>query len=264
MPKSDYNLRSRGKYSPYIFTNGETIRDDMKDILIKLNKDKRQVKLCIRYIELGVICMEKDTNMFSCLQLKKYVNSVISGFTHTKFFENVLIDFKERICRYEDIQNRNQEEVNSDVKVYVFDLDNTLYLHDHTNKDYFNEYRLNLVKFLEKLTTENITLCIATHNKTPITFLDELNITNLFKHIIYEKKNVHPYLNTIKDYTPKSEMMKEIMTLTSCTYDKMIFFDDDMFNIRDVETLNIKSVLVCSKVGITFNKIMYRKLKNIV
>lgn len=238
----------------YIFVDANTLKCDINDLLIKIKREKLKHSFIIKYIELSIISLEKNLNLFSCKQLKVYLDSII------KYKDDkILMEYKNRICVYEN--GEEFEEIDKEVKTYVFDLDNTLYMHN-VNEEYFLEYKLKLIKFLRELKENGIILCIATHNKNPVNYLNELNIKDLFEHIIYEQRDVCSYLNKITDYTPKSEMIKEIMELTNCNSNEVIFFDDDMYNIRDVESKNIKSILVCDKIGITFDNIKCRKLTN--
>jgi HAD superfamily phosphatase (TIGR01681 family) len=139
-----------------------------------------------------------------------------------------------------------------DYKVFVFDLDNTLYLHnvDAMQRKIYNE---QVKVFLENLKSSGKILCIATHNKNPTIYLDALKITSLFHHIILEKKNVSPWFNTIHDYTGKDEMINELMSEIGCTKKEIIFFDDSVYNIDKVKSIGVDSILVSEKTGIDFN-----------
>ena len=137
-------------------------------------------------------------------------------------------------------------------KVFVFDLDNTLYLHN-VNSFYSDRYHKDVKTFLEKLKTKNKILCIATHNKNPKYYLDKIEISDLFDHIIYEKKDVNPYENSIQEYTGKDEMIQEIIDKTKCKKEEIIFYDDADYNIKKVENFGIKSIKIDDNIGIVFN-----------
>jgi HAD superfamily phosphatase (TIGR01681 family) len=137
-------------------------------------------------------------------------------------------------------------------KVFVFDLDNTLYLHN-VNSFYSDRYHKDVKTFLEKLKTKNKILCIATHNKNPKYYLDKIEISDLFDHIIYEKKDVNPYCNSIHEYTGKDEMIQEIIDKTKCKKEEIIFYDDADYNIKKVENFGIKSIKIDDNIGIVFN-----------
>ena len=140
-------------------------------------------------------------------------------------------------------------------KVFVFDLDNTLYLH-HTTRAYSDDYHKKVKKFLVNLKTQNKILSIATHNKNPKWILKQIGIFDLFDHIVYEQKNVHPWTNTIEEYTGKNEMVQEIINKTKCKKEQVIFFDDFDYNIKKVEGLGVKSVKVSDQIGIVFQDVL--------
>jgi HAD superfamily phosphatase (TIGR01681 family) len=137
-------------------------------------------------------------------------------------------------------------------KVFVFDLDNTLYLHK-VDSVYSTNYHKDVKEFLENLKTKNKILCIATHNKLPNYYLNKIGILHLFDHIIYEKRDVNPYLNSIDEYTGKDEMIQEIIDKTKCKKEEIIFYDDADYNIKKVENFGVKSIKIDDNIGIVFN-----------
>lgn len=137
-------------------------------------------------------------------------------------------------------------------KIFVFDLDNTLYLHN-VDTIYSDRYHKDVKVFLQNLKNKNKILCIATHNKNPNNYLDKIEISHLFDYIIYEKKNVHPYLNSIHEYTGKDEMIQEIIDKTKCKKEEIIFYDDADYNIKKVENFGVKSVKIDDNIGIVFD-----------
>jgi len=137
-------------------------------------------------------------------------------------------------------------------KVFVFDLDDTLYLHK-VNSAYSDRYHKDVKAFLENLKTKNKILCIATHNKRPNYYLDKIDISHLFDHIIYEKRDVNPYENSIQEYTGKDEMIQEIIDKTKCKKEEIIFYDDADYNIKKVENFGVKSIKIDDNIGIVFN-----------
>lgn len=146
-----------------------------------------------------------------------------------------------------------QQQQDDDIyKVFVFDLDNTLYLHN-VNSVYSDRYHKDVKVFLENLKNKNKILCIATHNKNPNNYLDKIEISHLFDYIIYEKKNVHPYLNSIHEYTGKDEMIQEIIDKTKFKKEEIIFYDDADYNIKKVENFGVKSVKIDANIGIVFD-----------
>lgn len=168
--------------------------------------------------------------------------------------------FKENLKVIADILHnktieKNKELINSNLyKVFVFDLDDTLYMRNF--KGDVTTYNLNLINFLEKLYNRNDTiLCIATHNYRPNILLTKLNIQHLFTHIISENK-MHFESDSIQNYTCKIKMMNEIIEKTKCKKDDIIFFDDSTFNINKINSMGIKTVLVSVDTGILFENII--------
>jgi HAD superfamily phosphatase (TIGR01681 family) len=139
-------------------------------------------------------------------------------------------------------------------KVFVFDLDNTLYLHS-ANHIYSDNYHKQVKSFLENLKAQNKILCIATHNKNPKYYLERMQIFDLFDHIKLETKNVNPFTNTVDEYTGKNEMVQEIIDTIGCKKEEVIFFDDLNYNINLVENIGVKSIKVSQEKGIDFKDI---------
>lgn len=87
-----------------------------------------------------------------------------------------------------------------------------------------------------------------------------LNLINipplLFNDIIKETKDVHPMVNRISEYTSKKDMILEILDKhKDLTKDDVIFFDDHQYNIKEVESINVKSIYVDEYKGIDFSEI---------
>ncbi len=141
-----------------------------------------------------------------------------------------------------------------DYKVFVFDLDNTLYLH-LVDYSYREEYTQKIRDFLQQLKDNGKILCLATHNKSPYSYLSRMDIYDLFHEIIYETRDVHPSLNSIYDYTNKKDMVQEIIDKTNVSTQDVIFFDDVYYNINEVKSLGIESIRVSPKKGIVLEKI---------
>jgi HAD superfamily phosphatase (TIGR01681 family) len=160
----------------------------------------------------------------------------------------------------EEIVETVDKEINTDkqlkdYKIFVFDLDNTLYLHNVDNV-YANIYHKKVKNFLMYLKDSDKILYIATHNFNPDKYLNRINISPLlFNGIIKETKDVNPILNSINDYTSKKDMILEIVEHTCLTTDDIVFFDDHRFNIKEVEKLNVKAMYVDENKGINFSEI---------
>lgn len=144
--------------------------------------------------------------------------------------------------------------IKSDYKVFVFDLDNTLYLHK-VNVIQQQIYHEQVKVFLQNLKNIGKILCIATHNRYPSVYLDMLKVTYLFDYTILEQKKLHPVINNIDEYTGKDEMIKELICKIGCTEKEIIFFDDAIYNTTKVESIGVKSILVSDQIGIEFNKL---------
>lgn len=175
-------------------------------------------------------------------------------------FTNKNLNKKQKL---ETILERNTVEVGintdkqlKDYKILVFDLDNTLYLH-HVDQIYSETYHKKVKNFLMYLKDNDKLLYIATHNFHPDNYLNKINVPPLlFDGIIKETKDVHPSLNSIMEYTSKKDMVLEILDKhKNLTKDDIIFFDDHMYNIKEVEKLNVKSIYVNEMKGIDFSEI---------
>lgn len=139
-------------------------------------------------------------------------------------------------------------------KVFVFDLDDTLYLH-RVDLSYRLEYTQKIKEFLYTLKQQGKILCLATHNRSPYYYLNQMEIYDLFHEIIYEKKDVHPRHNSIYEYTNKKDMIQEILDKTNTSIADVIFFDDVHYNIDEVRSLGIETVIVSPKKGIALENI---------
>lgn len=151
------------------------------------------------------------------------------------------------------MQTVKENIIKSNYKVFVFDLDNTLYLH-YADEMYKQIYHEQVRVFLQTLKDNGKILCIATHNQKPHVYLDQLKITSLFDYIISEKKDLCALLNSIDEYTGKDEMINELISKIGCTKKEILFFDDSKYNIKKVESIGITSIIVDGKTGIDFTK----------
>jgi HAD superfamily phosphatase (TIGR01681 family) len=140
-------------------------------------------------------------------------------------------------------------------KVYVFDLDNTLYLR---GLPFENPFHKQLRENLKMLKDEKKLLYIATHHKYPNWSINDLEISDLIEKVVFEQKDVSPWCNSISDYTQKSEMIKEILSHANeannnnLTVKDVAFFDDMAYNISEVEEIGVRCVLVDAKKGAVF------------
>jgi HAD superfamily phosphatase (TIGR01681 family) len=141
-----------------------------------------------------------------------------------------------------------------DYKVFVFDLDDTLYLHK-VDVEYREEYTIKIREFLNLLKDSGKIVCLATHNKSPYHYLYKMDIYDVFHEIIYETRDVNPNKNSILEYTNKKDMIQEILEKTNVTNEDVVFFDDHSYNIDEVKSLGIESVYVSPKTGIIIENI---------
>lgn len=150
----------------------------------------------------------------------------------------------------------NTDKQLKDYKIFVFDLDNTLYLHN-VDENYAEMYHKKVKNFLMYLKDNDKILYVATHNFNPTNYLNRINIQPLlFNGIIKETKNVHPSLNSITEYTSKKDMILEILNNhNDLTKNDIIFFDDHDYNIKEVDSINVKSIYVNECKGINFSDI---------
>jgi len=150
----------------------------------------------------------------------------------------------------------NTDKQLKDYNIFVFDLDNTLYLHN-VDGNYAEMYHKKVKNFLMYLKDNDKILYIATHNFNPTNYLNRINIPPLlFNGIIKETKNVHPSLNSITEYTSKKDMILEILNNhNDLTKNDIIFFDDHDYNIKEVDSINVKSIYVNECKGINFSDI---------
>lgn len=130
-------------------------------------------------------------------------------------------------------------------KIFVFDLDYTLFLHENHTKIYTD----HIINLLTCLKNNNKILCIATHNRSPSEFLIKMRIRHLFNDIIYETKTLYSF-DDVEFFTPKKDMLIALMHKYNCQPNDIIFFDDNPYNVDQVESIDIKSILVSDKTGV--------------
>jgi HAD superfamily phosphatase (TIGR01681 family) len=140
-------------------------------------------------------------------------------------------------------------------KIFVFDLDNTLYLHNHEDTDYVEKYHRDVKKAMIYLKENYKKIYIATHNSSPSYLLKILGIESYLDGVIAEKQDLHPFLNNIHEYTSKLSMIMEILENNPfCAPRDVVFFDDSIYNINQVKNF-VDSVYVDAKIGVSFKKL---------
>jgi HAD superfamily phosphatase (TIGR01681 family) len=120
-------------------------------------------------------------------------------------------------------------------KLYIFDLDDTLYLRCTTDYTILHKYIKEIIRKLHKA---GKILCIASHNTSVEYCLKELDIHHLFTYIIGEYPR------------NKGNMILEILEYTNINKDDAIFFDDLYKNIQAVSDLGVDSYHIKSNLGI--------------
>lgn len=137
-----------------------------------------------------------------------------------------------------------------DYKIFVFDLDNTILLHE-TSQEYSMNYNKKLKKTLLDLKANGKSLYIATHNFYPEKYLIRIGLSpSLFNGIIKETKDVHCLTHKIEDFTSKKDMVLDILKRSKSSPEEVLFFDDVDYNTKQVEEINVKSILVNRLTGI--------------
>lgn len=162
-------------------------------------------------------------------------------------------------------------------KVFIFDLDDTLYLHTfNRNKEYLKFYHSNIRKFLYNLKKNDKVLGLITYNTDPINILKKLRIDkNVFNFIEYPQNILREYFDNNRDkykeynnfifrsngnginYVSLIENKKDMIERNISEYNKkdIIFFDDSRSNIFSVRNLGIECILVDPSIGIEIQKI---------
>lgn len=147
------------------------------------------------------------------------------------------------------------------MKIFVFDLDFTIWnagdtFCSETNPPYFWDrgklvdqsgrwIRLypEVMEVLQTLKSRRILIAAASRTNEPTWAIQLLRIFNIDNYF------------DIKELYPGSKIvhLKNIQEQTVCPFDKIVFFDDEESNIKEVKSLGVISVLV--KNGITLKKI---------
>ena len=152
-------------------------------------------------------------------------------------------------------------------KIFIFDLDDTLFLHK-VPECFRNEYHKKVAEFLKNLKANDKLICLVTYNINPKRLLNDL--IYLFDYIYSpELLSFHEYSKAelkFKDCTPwicngqvslcrdKAIVIKEILSKFNCSYYQAIFFDDNPNHIKSVQQIGIETVLVNPLKGIFIPK----------
>lgn len=143
------------------------------------------------------------------------------------------------------------------MQVFVFDLDFTIWnagdtFCSETNPPYFwNEDKLvdqsgswmrlypEVTEVLEMLKSKGILIAAASRTNEPKWARQLLQMFGIDKY--FDIKEIYP--------GSKIAHLKRIQEQVDCLFDQMVFFDDEERNIKEVESLEVISILV--KNGIT-------------
>lgn len=133
-------------------------------------------------------------------------------------------------------------------KIFIFDLDDTLYLRQlySINYDNFCQYRLdfcktyeiNLRNILLKLKKNGYKIALASHNRNPHFLLKGMEIADFFDIVIGEYPR------------SKVDMINEILDKTKLEKKDVLFLDDNPSIIREVKEYNIDTYHVNDDYGI--------------
>lgn len=210
---------------------------------------------CLKQIENNMKCecndMTKSNSQKNDVKCdKKLILQILSKISTRK--AKMTKYYKKSVSSKESKQSVMDKDL-MDYKIFVFDLDNTLYLHKIANRLYHNSLPHNL----QVLKDNNKKLYVATHHTFPFPLLETLGIQDMFDNIIYERKDVHSESCTIDDYTSKQDMINEILLESGSQYtvDDVVFFDDHYYNIEDVSSMGVRCIYVDELKGVDFEEI---------
>ena len=126
-------------------------------------------------------------------------------------------------------------------KLFVFDLDDTLYLrtlYKKGNLTYCKIYEEKIKNIIYKLKSNGHYIALASHNTYPYNELHRMNIIHFFDYIIGEYPR------------SKVDMINEIVNSTNYNIDDVLFFDDNLSVVKEVVKHNIKTYYVITDYGI--------------
>lgn len=160
-------------------------------------------------------------------------------------------------------------------KLYVFDLDDTLYIDNNLNESF--EYNKKIKDLLSKIKQSGSKIAVLTYNITAKAYIQKLGLesyidllfisayvldpeqqdtfVNNYKHIIKFNRS---YLYKKIYYIYKSHTIQYLLEKADVLNHEVIFFDDDITNVYDVLSKNIESIHVLSS-GIDFESIYKNK-----
>ena len=120
-----------------------------------------------------------------------------------------------------------------DLKVVIFDLDETLHKRDKYTLD------LHILDILQYFYESGVILCLASMNMLGGIYLYNYDVIHMFKHICQrDEDNLNSYSKNKKD------MLRYILKKTNCTGSSVLFFDDNISNFATAKKLGIRSICV--------------------
>jgi FMN phosphatase YigB (HAD superfamily) len=154
--------------------------------------------------------------------------------------------------------------MNLNKKVYIFDLDNTLILHE-SHEPYKSEYHERISLALKRLKSNGKILCLVTYNSHPAFVLKDL--FHLFDHVYSPEimtiaefrsnstgfPDSTPWMcgNQVRICKNKVVVIGDILrNIGNVSRDQVIFFDDDLNHVCAVQRLGVVSVPVNPARGI--------------
>lgn len=128
-------------------------------------------------------------------------------------------------------------------KLYIFDLDDTLYL-GRASPRRRSEYEARLVPYLTKLHGDGHFLTVASSNCLAKKRLSEMGLLSLFHMIISDE--------TIS----KAIMVQRIRdAFPSVKLEDVTYYDDDFENVLSVSAIGVKAVNVAPLTGVRMGKV---------
>jgi HAD superfamily phosphatase (TIGR01681 family) len=125
-------------------------------------------------------------------------------------------------------------------KLVIFDLDGTLW-HDDS------EMMCKDTKFILKhLRSQGHTLAISSYNPEAETIISKLGIEDFFVEVI----------GGFTDCCTKIPHVKDILQSTGMSKNQVIFFDDFITNVRELQRWGISAHLVDERTGVTIHDII--------
>lgn len=140
--------------------------------------------------------------------------------------------------------------------VYIFDLDDTLLLHN-VQEPYRSHYFSKITSLLKDLKRQGKVLCMVTYHCKPHSVMNE--DIHLFDHIYspevmtiteYQSKGVFPDSTVwmsgknVRICRSKAVVIREMISKLAFQFDQVVFFDDNPHHVYSVQQLGVHAFLV--------------------